>query len=138
MKETLAFHIMALYRDFLAYTTKELKEQGLSFGQMPLILYTGKHPGCTQAELKQRLNLDWGYSQRSVAKLASAGFIEKKYDEQKSGNCLTLTEKGEAVFFKSHEVFASWDQSKTGNLTAEEKENLLYLLTKLTITRKES
>ena len=51
MKDTMAFHMMALHRDFLAYTTESLKELGLSFGQMPFILYAGKHPGCTQADL---------------------------------------------------------------------------------------
>ena len=60
MKETLAFHIAALYRQFLAYTTEELKKAGLSFGQMPLIIYTGKHPGCTQADMTKMLRLDWG------------------------------------------------------------------------------
>ena len=60
MKETLAFHIAALYRQFLAYTTEELKKAGLNFGQMPLIIYTGKHPGCTQADMTKMLRLDWG------------------------------------------------------------------------------
>lgn len=138
MKETMAFHIMALYRDFLSYTTKELKALGISFGQMPLILYIGKHPGCTQADLTRTLHLDWGYSQRSITKLVDTGFIRKEYNEAKAGNCLTLTEHGMEVFDTSHQVFTSWDSVKTGNLTAEEKETLLALLSKITTQKKES
>ena len=138
MKDTMAFHIMALHRDFLAYTTESLKELGLSFGQMPFILYAGKHPGCTQADLTRVLKLDWGYSQRSITKLADAGFIRKEYDEKKACNCITLTEKGQNVFTASHDVFRSWDQRKTASLSESEQQTLLALLAKLTSDLKES
>ena len=59
MKDTFAFQVLVLYREFLAYTKKELKALGLSFGQMPLIVYAGKHPGCMQADLTRALQLDW-------------------------------------------------------------------------------
>ena len=78
MKDTFAFQVLVLYREFLAYTKKELKALGLSFGQMPLIVYAGKHPGCMQADLTRALQLDWGYSQRSVGKLVETGFMTKE------------------------------------------------------------
>ena len=136
MKETMAFQIMRLHRDFLAYTTEELKGLGLSFGQMPLILYAGKHPGCTQADLTKMLRLDWGYSQRSVTKLVEAGFLEKEYDAEKGSNCLTLTDRGREVFDASHKVFRSWDQTRANGLTEEEQQTLLLLLSKITTDRK--
>ena len=138
MKETISFHIMALYRDFLSYTTKSLKDLGVSFGQMPLILYVGKHSGCSQADLTRNLHLDWGYSQRSITKLSDLGFIRKEYDEKQSCNCLTLTESGMTVFDTSHTVFQSWDQLKTNKLSADEKETLIFLLSKLSTDIKES
>ena len=138
MKETLAFQIAALYRDFLSYTTETLKKLGLNFGQMPLILYVGKHPGCTQAVLTKTLKLDWGYSQRSTMKLVDAGFLRKEPDRIKSGNCLYLTEKGQNAFVVCHQVFGSWDGLHGEKLTSEEKENLLLLLNKMTAERKES
>ena len=138
MKETLAFHISALYREFLAYTTEELKSLGLSFGQIPLIIYTGKHPGCTQADLTRALRLDWGYSQRSIAKLVSTGFLKKELDEKCSCNCLTLTESGIHAFESCHKVFYDWDRRKTVGLTEEETTTLLTLLSKLSASREES
>lgn len=138
MRDTLAFQITALYRDFLAYTGDALKKLGLNFGQMPLILYAGKHPGCTQAELTRALKLDWGYSQRSVAKLVESGFMKKQQDREKSGNRLHLTEMGKAAFDVCHRVFGDWDGIHTEGLTSEEKETLLLLLRKMTADGKES
>ena len=132
MRETLSFHIAALYRDFLAYTTGELKKLGLSFGQMPLILYAGKHPNCTQADLTKALRLDWGYSQRSIAKLTESGFMRKEYDRNRSGNCLTLTETGARAFAACHQVFGTWDCIRTSALSDEEKKTLILLLNKMT------
>ena len=133
MKETLSFQIVLLYRDFLAYTTKKLKSIGLTFGQMPLVVYTGKHPGCTQAELKKNLKLDWGYSQRSVKKLAETGFLVKTYSEEQSCNCLHLTENGKKAFDVCHTVFDSWDRIKMEEFSDEEKKSIVRLLEKLTV-----
>ena len=130
MKETLAFQVLILYRDFLAYTTGKLKEIGLSFGLMPLVLYTGKHPGCLQKELREALHLDWGYSQRSIEKLVETGFMTKEHEGNPSGNSLHLTERGEKAFQLCHTVFDDWDKLRTKDFTDEEKETLSSLLKK--------
>ena len=67
---TLAFYANTFHRDFAAYTKARLQKLGLSFGAMFPIIYVGKHPGCSQAELAAALGLDWGYSQRSIIRLA--------------------------------------------------------------------
>ena len=136
MKETLAFRIVALYRDFLAYTTEELKAIGLNFGQMPLIVYTGKHPGCTQADLRKNLNLDWGYSQRSIARLVDTGFMTKERSEESACSRLDLTDRGREAFDLCHRVFESWDHIKMKDLSAEEKKTLPALLRKIPVQRK--
>ena len=136
MKETAAFQILVLYRDFLDCTKKEMKGLGLNFGQMPLILYVGKHPGCVQADLTKALQLDWGYSQRSIARLADSGFMTKNYDGEKSGHCLFLTEKGRRAFEAVHEVFELWDRERLKDFSDEEKSLLTALLRKLQPDRK--
>ena len=131
MKDTMAFQILALYREFLAYTTKQLKNLGLNFGQLPFILYTGKNPDCMQAELTKALKLDWGYSQRSIAKLTETGFMTKEHNAEKNCNFLKLTEKGEKAFDACHSVFASWDKIKSEKCSEEEKQTLILLLKKI-------
>ena len=130
MKDTLAFQIIVLYREFVAYTTTELKKLGLNFGQIPLVVYIGKHPGCTQADLTKALNLDWGYSQRSISKLADAEFIIKEHDEKKSCNFLNLIEKGKQAFALCHEVFDSWDEIKLKDFSEDNKKALISSLKK--------
>ena len=138
MKETLSYQILSLYRDFLGYTRKEFDAIGLSFGQMPLILYVGTHPGCTHADLTKALQLDWGYSQRTVAKLSENGFLSKQRRPDRSGSSLTLTKAGENAFGICHGVFSSWDTTHSGNMTQEEAHTLLILLQKLAAEPEES
>ena len=69
MFQTLAYYATVFHRGFTAYTTQRLQKLGLNFGSLFPVIYVGKHPGCTQAELTAALGLDWGYSQRTVTKL---------------------------------------------------------------------
>lgn len=131
MKNTFSFQLLVLYREFVAFTKKELKKLGLNFGQMPLILYTGKHPDCSQTDLTKALDLDWGYSQRSIAKLSDEGFMTKQYDEGKSCNLLHLTERGVQAFDACHEVFHTWDTMKLSSLTSWERIGLITFLQKI-------
>ena len=134
MEQTLSYHLVRLYKDFLSFTTKELKELGLNYGQLPFILYIGKHPGCTQAELTNGLKIDWGYSQRSITKLIDSHFIVKNYldGDNRTGH-LTLTVSGDLAFTVSHKVFSLWDQMHLKDFTPEEKETLLSLLMKISV-----
>ena len=128
MFQTLAYFSTVFYRRFTAYTTHRLQELGLHFGSLFPVIYVGKHPGCTQAELTANLGLDWGHSQRTVARLVEDGFLTR----EKSGRAyrLRLSEKGQQAFTVSHQVFFDWDQEVLTPLTQEERTQLLSLLAK--------
>ena len=129
MDHTLAYHVTVLYREFMAYTSQRLQQLGLSFGLLFLVVYVGKHPGCTQAELTGALGLDWGYSQRSITRLVEGGFLIRC----KEGRAyhLTLSWLGERAFQVSHQVFFDWDEAFLAPLTGAEQEQLLQLLGKI-------
>ena len=122
---TLSYYTTELYKEFAAYTTEKLHELGLNFGQMYFIIYVGKHPECTPSELTSALKLDWGHSQRSVAKLAEDGFLIK---EKKSP-------LGKQAFDVCHQVLFDWDATKLTGLTNEEQQLLLNLLCKISIQK---
>lgn len=126
--ETLSYYSTIFHRSFAAYTSEQLQTVGLNFGLLFFVIYVGKHPGCSPAELTKALHLDWGYSQRSLTKLAGDGFLTK----EKSGRsyALDLTEKGKQAFAISHQVFFTWDAQHLSNLTPAEKDQLLALLQK--------
>ena len=125
---TVSSCILALHREFAAYTTQRLQELGLSFGLIYFVIYVGKHPDCTPSELTKALHLDWGHSQRSLNKLAEDGFLTK----EKNGHSyhLKLTQRGENAFVVCHQVFIGWDAQSLGGLTAQERQQLLTLLQK--------
>ncbi len=127
--QTLAYYTTVLYRGFSAYTTSRLQALGLNFGSLFLVVYVGKHPNCTQAQLTAALGLDWGYSQRSVTKLVQEGFLIR----QKQGRAyhLVLSEKGQQAFDISHQVFFDWDEQAFSALSNGEREQLLVLLAKV-------
>lgn len=128
MQETLAYYATALHRDFTAYTTARLQALGLSFGSLFLVIYVGKHPGCSQAELTAALGLDWGYSQRSVKRLAQEGFLTREKTDRTYR--LDLSGKGREAFAVSHQVFFDWDREAMAALDPAEREQLLALLAK--------
>ena len=128
MFQTLAYYATVFHRSFVAYTTQRLQALGLSFGSLFPVIYVGKHPGCTQAELTAALHLDRGYSQRCVTKLVEDGFLTRK----KSGRAyhLDLSEKGREAFAVSHQVFFDWDQETLSRLSDAEQQQLFSLLAK--------
>lgn len=128
MFQTLAYYATVFHRSFVAYTTQRLQALGLSFGSLFPVIYVGKHPGCTQAELTAALHLDWGYSQRCVTKLVEDGFLTR----EKSGRAyhLDLSEKGREAFAVSHQVFFDWDQETLSRLSDAEQQQLFSLLAK--------
>ena len=128
MFQTLAYYATAFHRSFVNYTTAKLQTLGLNFGSLFLVIYVGKHPGCTQTQLTSDLNLDWGYSQRSVTNLVEEGFLTR----EKSGRCyhLNLSDKGQQAFEVSHQVFFDWDEQVLSALSLQEREQLFTLLAK--------
>lgn len=133
MFQTLAYYALTFHRSFTAYTTARLEELGLHFGALFLILYVGKHPGCSQAQLTAALGLDWGHSQRTVTKLVETGFLTR----QKTGRTyhLDLSPSGQQAFQVSHQVFFDWDEQALAPLDPDERQQLFALLAKM--TRKE-
>ena len=130
MFDTVAYQSTLLYRDFSAFTSQRLAQLGLHYGVLFLVIYVGKHPGCTQAQLTKALGLDWGYSQRSILKLVEDGFLLR----EKRGRAyhLDLSEKGQEAFAIGHQVFFDWDQENLSCLDETEQTQLLALLEKIT------
>ncbi len=132
LDSTLAFYITVLYKDFMRYTGHRLTELDLSFGQLPFLIYVGKSPGCTPSELTKYLQIDWGYSQRTLTKLTKSGFLRKEKNTENARVAhLYLTEKGQKAFSLGHEVFYCWDTELVKTLSEDEKLQLFTLLQKL-------
>ena len=126
--KTLSYYSTICYRSFAAFTGEQLQAVGLNFGLLFFVIYVGKHPGCSPSELTKALHLDWGYSQRSLNKLAADGFLSK--EKHGRSYALTLTDRGQQAFVISHQIFFTWDDTRLANLNDTEKDQLLALLQK--------
>lgn len=129
-RQTVAYSTTVLFRDFSEYTSRQLQKLGLNRGMLFLVIYVGKHPGCSQSELTEALGLDWGYGQRSILKLVEDGFLLR----EKRGRAyhLDLSEKGQEAFAIGYQVFFDWDQENLSCLDETEQTQLLALLEKIT------
>ena len=129
MFHTLAYHATVFHRSFAAFTAAQLEALGLHYGALFFILYVGKHPGCTQAQLTSALQLDWGYSQRSILRLVADGFLIR----EKKGRAyqLKLSPKGTEAFKISHQVFLQWDEAALDSLSPAQQQELFALLSKV-------
>ena len=131
MQDTFSWRIATLSREFMHFAGSKVKEEtGLGWGSVPFILFAGKHPGCTQAEMTKALHLDWGHSQRMTKKLEEAGFFEITAENAKK-HSIRLTESGEKAFRTCHSVFPDFDLEVLSPLTEEERATLFSLLAKL-------
>lgn len=126
--KTLSYYSTIFYRSFAAFTGEQLQAVGLNFGLLFFVIYVGKHPGCSPSELTKALYLDWGYSQRSLNKLAEDGFLSR--EKHGRSYALTLTDRGQQAFVISHQIFFTWDDTRLANLNDTEKDQLLALLQK--------
>ena len=127
-RKTLSYYSTIFCRSFAAFTGEQLQAVGLNFGLLFFIIYVGKHPGCSPSELTKALHLDWGYSQRSLNKLAEDGFLSR--EKHGRSYALTLTDRGQQAFVISHQIFFTWDDIRLANLNDTEKDQLLALLQK--------
>lgn len=129
MNQSLAYFVSVLRRDFVNTCSLELQKSDLTPGLLYPILYIGNHPACAPKEIMQSLHIDWGQLQRMLDRLVSGGWIlkEKNPSDRRSYQ-LNLTETGQQIFQKSHDMLFAWDNAKLSVLTSEERQQLLLML----------
>ena len=74
MFQTLAYYATAFHRSFVNYTTAKLQTLGLNFGSLFLVIYVGKHPGCTQTAQRHQTGGGRIFNKRKIRTLLSSEF----------------------------------------------------------------
>lgn len=127
-----AYFVSVLRKDFVTECSRKLAQDHITLSLLYPILYIGKHPSCSPKELTQALKMDWGFTQRSLDKLASEHLISRQRDE-KNRRCyhLELTDDGCRLYHKSHDLIRAWNEQKLSVLTPDEQAQLTTLLEKI-------
>jgi DNA-binding MarR family transcriptional regulator len=102
----------------------EFKEHNLTKGQYLYLVRICEHPGIIQEKLAEMIKVDRTTAARSIKKLETEGFIEKKDDHHnKKIKKLFPTEKGKEVYpFLRREGDHSEKVALTGFSESERKE----------------
>lgn len=137
--DSLSFYISFLRKNFTEFCSEKLSEMGLTYGQVFIVIYIGKNEACSPKDISKALNLDAGHLNRTLSKLIENNFIlQKKNENDKRANIVTLTSKGQEVFKRSYSLFDEWDDLVLSSFTENEKEELMGLIKKVAFSQKEN
>ncbi len=98
-----------------------LTDSGLHPGQPRLLDYIRCHPGCTQKEAADELDVTPASAAASLKRLEKAGLVLRRPDEKDARrNCLFLTPQGEARMEENRRHFEELDREMFAGMTEEE------------------
>lgn len=90
--------ISRIARGASRFVSRILRQNGVGSSEVELVILVRFHPGITQSEACQRLELDKGAAARLVARLESKGYLRREMDpEDKRIRLLYTTEKADEL-----------------------------------------
>ena len=112
----------------------EICKDGLYAGQMPVLNYLAEHPGCTQVEMADFLQVSPASIALSTKRLQKAGYLTKEVDEDNL-RCkrLYLSEQGAKVRELCREKMDLLDRKPGEGFSEEELCTLVQLIDRITI-----
>lgn len=114
------------------YFNKAASDNGLYYGQLPILEYIINHKDCTQAEIAKYMNVTPSSVATSVKRMENAGLIKRTSDPSDLRyNRLKICEKGIQCANKCRHCFDSIDRRMFDQLTNEEKEVFIHCLEKM-------
>lgn len=114
------------------FTQRVAARDGVCLGQMPVMDYIRRHPGCTQKDVADFMEVSPPSVAVMVKRMVRDGIIEKKPDEKDMRqNRLLLTEKGEELQGHCRQIFDQVDEQVYAGFSPEELELLSSFLIRL-------
>jgi DNA-binding MarR family transcriptional regulator len=103
---------------------REVHSLGVTGGQVTLLVQIKMSPGITASELAERERVSAPGMSGHIARLESAGLIERTRAADRRRIGLTLTEAGEQVLADVKRRRTAWLAARLENLTADERESI--------------
>ena len=114
-----ALHRLELLRRIKARSL--MADSGLHPGQPRLLEYILCHPGCTQKEAADELDVTPASAAASLKRLEKAGFVLRKADEKDARrNQLYITDAGMEQMEKNRRQFEALDEKMFSGMTEAE------------------
>ena len=116
----------AVFRDFASSIAE------LSPGRVGILLLLEANPGVTQSRLAQAVSLERSTMVGVVDVLEGRGLVERRRGEDRRTNGLWLTAEGRSAVNRLKRRIQMHERRVAARLSAEERDQLLGLLEKLT------
>lgn len=110
----------------------KFRENGLYFGQPPILKYLSEHKNATQKEIADHLHVSAPSVATSLKRMEEAGLVvrlENKEDARR--NTLKLTKKGEELTLFADNMFVTIDSATYKGFTDEEIDTLISFLERM-------
>lgn len=110
----------------------KFRENGLYFGQPPILKYLSEHKNATQKEIADHLHISAPSVATSLKRMEEAGLVvrlESKKDARR--NTLKLTKKGKELSEFADNMFLAVDNATYEGFTAEEIDVLISFLERM-------
>jgi len=100
-----------------------MADSGLHPGQPRMLDYIRSHPGCTQKEAADELDVTPASAAASLKRLEKAGLVRRRPDERDARrNCLFITDEGVSRMEENQRQFALLDERMFRGMTEAEVE----------------
>ncbi len=114
------------------YIHRVATENGIYFGQLPILEYVSSHGQCTQSELAETLQVSAPSIATSVKRMQKTGLLKKTVDESDLRyNRISITEKGIDLARKCRSGFDTVDARMFEGFSVEECEKFSGYLERL-------
>jgi len=107
------------------YIHRTAMENGIYFGQLPILEYVSSHDQCTQSELAETLQVSAPSIATSIKRMQKTGLLKKIPDENDLRyNRISITEKGLGLARKCRSAFDTLDMRMFEGFSVAECEEL--------------
>ena len=108
--ESFAVYISIIRKYFVSYCTEKISNFGVTYTQLFVLIYIGKNNECSPKEIVEYLKIDAGQLNRILTKLLEKDLInQRKNNNDRRFNVLSLTESGKNIVQESQKLFYSWE-----------------------------
>ena len=123
---------MRISRHHRAVMERMLSTTGVYRSQHKILMTISHNPNISQKELADRNEVSTATIAVSLKKLEKGGYIKRLVDEKDNRyNQICITQKGQEIVEKSHQIFTEVDEAMFAGLSEEEYQILEAILDKI-------
>ena len=116
------------------FSTRKLAEYDLNAGEQAILMYLIGHEESNQESIAKFYMLDKGSIARTLAKLESKGFIERKInDENQREKVITLTQKSKDIKNVLTDLLTDWNDVMYEGISEEDIKRFELITSKIAV-----